>query len=188
MPLFSYTALDKDGKTVRGTIDAENLQAASSALENIQLVPEEIHEQTLNENKDNSSKTIKSVPPQWQATPKIPVDDEVKSTKDELLSNDKGHRVYFHLLDTLRLYAGWLLVGYFTAYVLGLYKLTKPLSFDIPYVLAFLYSPLILSFTLACFLFLLATSIYKRIKGGTISGVVLTVLSVGVFVFYRANT
>ncbi len=187
MPIFSYTALDKDGKTIRGTVDAENLQAASAALDNIQLVPEEIHEQTMNENK--SPKKIKSVPPQWQEVPPIPAEDEVTfDKKDELLTDDKGHRVYFHLLDTLRLYAGWLLVGYFTAYILGLYKLTKPLSFDIPYVLAFLYSPLILSFTLACFLFLLATSIHKRIKGGTVSGVILTVFSVGLFIFYRANT
>lgn len=186
MTIFVYTALDKDGKTVRGTIDADSLQAASAALDNIKLVPEEIHEQTLNENK--SQEKIKSVPPQWQTAPKIPVEDKVNFEKDELLTDDKGNRIYFHLLDTLRLYAGWLLVGYFTAYILGLYKLTKPLSFDIPYVLAFLYSPLILSFTLACFLFLLATSIHKRINGGTVGGVVITVLAVGVFVFYRTNT
>ncbi len=171
MPSFSYTAKDSNGQETRGKIDALNLQAAGDALKDMNLIPEEIHETTVNEKVED-----------WKA----PSFGNLEEAKD--IQVEEQAKPYFHLADTLRLYAGWLLAGYLAVYFLGFYKLTKPISIDIPYVLAFLYSPLILSFTLACFLFLILTSVNKIIKGRALSGVILTVVGVGVFVFYRANT
>jgi len=170
MPLFSYTARDGDNKTVRGTMDAVSLQAARAALMEMKLQSDEIHETTQSE--QNSS---------------VPAQSEIDAPqKNE--SAAAPSKLYFPIADTFRLYAGWLLAGYFVAYILGQYQLTKPLPFQIPYVLAFLYSPLILSFTLAAFLYLLITSIHKQIKGGFWTGVILTALAVGAFVLFRINT
>jgi len=188
MPLFSYTAKNQDGNIVRGTIDAVSLEAAKSALEEMNLIPEEIHEATVSEKK---------------APEESPVDTSLDSLEKRLESetqplqlkeeSETGHeekpkRIYFPIVDTFRLYAGWLLAGYFVAYILGIYQLTKPLPFEIPYVFAFLYSPLIFSFALAAFLFLLATNIQKRVHGGMLSGFVITLVAVGAFVVYRINT
>jgi len=165
MPLFSYTARDGENKTVRGTIDAVSLQAARAALMEMKLQPDEIHEAL-----------------QSEQTP------TEKASTSETQSQASTSKLYFPITDTFRLYAGWLLAGYFVAYILGQYQLTKPLPFQIPYVLAFLYSPLILSFTLAAFLYLLITSIHKQIKGGFWSGVLLTLIAIGIFVVFRINT
>ena len=167
MSLFSYTARDGNNKTVRGTIEAVSLQAARAALMEAKLQPDEIHEALQNEQKTVAQQDSSSV---------------------EQETSPETRKLYFPLTDTLRLYAGWLLAGYFAAYILGQYQLTKPLPFQIPYVLAFLYSDLILSFTLAAFLYLLITSIHKQTKGKFWSGVVLTGLAVGAFVLFRINT
>lgn len=169
MSLFSYTARDGDNKTVRGTIDAVSLQAARAALMEMKLQPDEIHE-ALQSERDTSFNVVS--------------DDETPQSSETTATT----KLYFPITDTFRLYAGWLLAGYFVAYILGQYQLTKPLPFQIPYVLAFLYSPLILSFTLAAFLYLLITSIHKQIKGGFWSGVLLSILAIGAFVLFRINT
>ncbi|MCF7844734.1 MAG: hypothetical protein K9M03_02815 [Kiritimatiellales bacterium] len=169
MPLFSYTARDGDNKTVRGTMDSASLQAARAALMEMKLQPDEIHETTQSE--------------QDKAFNVIPEDNDIKD-----IGEDTTRKIYFPITDTFRLYAGWLLAGYFVAYILGQYQLTKPLPFQIPYVLAFLYSPLILSFTLAAFLYLLATSIHKQLKGGFWKGVFIAAIGIGIFVLFRINT
>ncbi|MBU0766954.1 hypothetical protein KKF55_04210 [Patescibacteria group bacterium] len=169
MPLFSYTARDGDNKTVRGTMDAASLQAARAALMEMKLQPDEIHE-ALQSEQDTS------------------LPDQSDNNSNQQNKCDGAPKLYFPITDTFRLYAGWLLAGYFVAYILGQYQLTKPLPFQIPYVLAFLYSPLILSFTLAAFLYLLATSIHKQTKGGFWKGILLAGLAVVAFVLFRINT
>jgi len=44
MTLFSYRAINEDSKEVQGSIEAENLDAASSALVDLHLEPIEINE------------------------------------------------------------------------------------------------------------------------------------------------
>ena len=67
--------------------------------------------------------------------------------------------LYFPIIDTLRLYAGWLLAWYAIIYGLGSYQASRTLPFEIPYLMGIYYSPLVLSFTLGAFLFLLFTSL-----------------------------
>jgi len=193
MPLFSYTARDTQGKHVQGTVDAVSLQAARAALINMRLQPEELHE---------IHPIPETPPPPTDPEPDTPFPTEpavpswtVEEKPSEKISKEpiqptpsETSKVYFSLVDTLRLYAGWLLTGYFVAYILGGYQYTKPLPFHIPYVLAFLTSPLILSFSLAAYLFLLFTGIKRGMKGGMLNTMLLTVVAVCIFVVYRINT
>jgi hypothetical protein len=96
-------------------------------------------------------------------------------------------RQYYPFLDTLRLYAGWLLAWYALVYALGAYTTTRSLPFEIPYLMGIYASPLVLSFTLASFLFLAMTSLYKKLGTGTLSALFCTIVGVLAFVFYRVN-
>lgn len=95
--------------------------------------------------------------------------------------------MYFPLIDTLRLYAGWLLAWYCLVYALGNYQYARALPFRIPYVEGLFLSPLVLSFTLAAYLFLLFSSIWKILGKGFVRGGVLAILGIGAFVLYRMN-
>jgi len=99
----------------------------------------------------------------------------------------QSETAYFPLLETLRLYAGWLLAWYAAVYAIGSYQFMKDLPFHVPYAESLFLSPLVLSFTFAAYLFLLTTSLYKRAEKKKIAGVGLLVLSVAVFVLYRMN-
>jgi hypothetical protein len=90
-------------------------------------------------------------------------------------------------VDTLRLYAGWLLAWYAVVYALGYYQSTRHLSFEVPYLMGIYMSPLVLSFTLASFLFLLFTSLRKHVGGGAVTSIVFTLLGLAAFVLYRMN-
>lgn len=180
MPLFSYTAINAENQRVSGTVEAMSLQAARDALKEMRLVPEEIHE---------------SLPPAPAAIP----DDaaarfaDVSATEPSPAASpppppaSTDERTYFPLLDTLRLYAGWLLAWYGFVYALGSYQHFRRLPFTVPYVEGLFLSPLVLSFTLGAFLFLLLTGIWKAISRGILSGCILTILGIAVFVLYRMN-
>jgi len=94
---------------------------------------------------------------------------------------------YYPIVDTLRLYAGWLLAWYTLVYALGFYKTTRELPFEIPYLNGIYYSPLVLSFTLGSFLFLLFTSIHRYSGRGFIRGLLIAILGIAAFVLYRIN-
>ena len=72
-------------------------------------------------------------------------------------------------------------------YALGSYQYTRPVPFSVPLVEGLLLSPLVQSFTLATFLFLLLGSVHRRIGGGTLRAVLLTVLGAALFKFYWLN-
>ncbi len=94
---------------------------------------------------------------------------------------------YHPLLTTLRLYAGWLLAWYALFVTVGYYAHVRSLPWDIPFVEAFFISPLIFSFTVSIFLFLLLTSIHRAIHGRAISALLLTACGIGTFFFVRAS-
>ena len=96
--------------------------------------------------------------------------------------------VYYPFTETLQLYAGWLLFGYIVAFLLGGYALLSPLPFDIPFVRAFLYSELIISFSLASFLFLFVAHVQKRFSLRNIHTVGFAIVCCIAFVLYRLNT
>lgn len=95
---------------------------------------------------------------------------------------------YFPLLETLRLYAGWLLAWYAIVYAVGSYQFMKDVPFHIPYAESLFLSPLVLSFTFAAYLFLLLTGIYKMAGRSKKIGIVLFITGVAIFLLYKMNT
>ena len=94
---------------------------------------------------------------------------------------------YFPLLDTLRLYAGWLLAWYCLVFAVGSYQFTKDIPFHVPYAESLFLSPLVLSFTFAAYLFLLLSGIYTQTGRSKKIGLVLATVGVAVFILYKMN-
>jgi len=202
MVLFSYIARDAEGQSIQGTLDAVNSDAARITLEGMKMTIDDLHEVTPANSQPSEIQDIgtssvsepqvldEEGPIRWttldEDKPQA-VSNEAAPKSSPVLTTSEG-RVYFPLVETLRLYAGWLLAGYFVAYALGSYQTLKPIPFQIPYVLAFLYSELILSFTLVAFLFLLFTELQKALPKGKLTTLILTIIAVGAFLLYRANT
>ena len=205
--LFFYSANNQDGQPVRGTIDAVNTDAARQALKEMDLLPEELHEATLQEKRAVQEGVTDFL--QSPLTPNLVLEGgaemkqaplspapppEEEKTREQAegkkpLSPKKSKKTYFPFTDTLRLYAGWLLAWYCAVYMLGGYQYTRNLPFRIPYVEALLppFSPIVLSFTLAAFLFLLCTSLQKALGGGKFTGATLGGLGIVAFALYRLN-
>lgn len=202
--LYFYSARNGENQLVRGTIEAISAQAAREALKEMDLVAEELHEATLHEKRATSEGTINL--PSAHSTPNLVLEGDVDiappppappvesrpSTKEEEPSAPKKRspkKKYHPFTDTLRLYAGWLLAWYCLVYALGAYQHTRNLSFRVPYVEALLppYSPIVLTFTLAAFLFLFGTSLHRAMGGGRIKGLAVTAVCIASFVFYRLN-
>lgn len=174
MPQYTYNALNEDGTPLRGTIDAISIQAAQDALKGMNLQPEEIHEATLHDqNFISEEKSHLGNHPAWQVT----------STADKYLET----KSYYRIIETLRLYAGWLLAWYGLIYALGSYQHVRQLPFRIPYAQALFLSPLVLSFCFAAFLFLLLSTMHSIARKGKLIGFILYSLGIGVFVWYRMN-
>lgn len=95
--------------------------------------------------------------------------------------------VYHPIISTLRLYAGWLLAWYGLFVALGYYAHVRLLSWDLPFVEAFYLSPLIFSFTVAIFLFLLLGAIHRAQHGHWVSRIVLGLLGIGAFLGVRMS-
>ncbi|MDD5025796.1 MAG: hypothetical protein PHH13_00280 [Candidatus Peribacteraceae bacterium] len=190
MPLFTYKGHKEDGSVTEGGVDAVSLQAARDSLLEMKIFVDDIQEEGGEPTVDFSNAwTVSDESQKAPFAPNVAVhDDPVAPTYDAgLPPAPPAMRVYFPIIDTLRLYAGWLLAGYILAFALGSYQAFKPLPFEIPYVMAFLTSPLILSFCLAAFLFLLFTDLHRLLKRGVFKGFVLTILAAGVFVLFRIN-
>lgn len=95
---------------------------------------------------------------------------------------------YFPLLETLRLYAGWLLAWYSLVYAVGSYQFTKDIPVHVPYAESLFLSPLVLSFTFAAYLFLLFTGIYTLMGRSKKIGIILSIVGIVVFLLYKMNT
>lgn len=95
---------------------------------------------------------------------------------------------YHSLTATLRLYAGWLFAWYGLFVALGYYAAQRMLPWDIPFVRAFYESELIFSFVIAIFLYLLLTALHKVMKAGMITGIIFTILGVGLFIGIKLLT
>ena len=46
MPVFEYTAITRDGKKTRGTVDADSIRAARQKLRAKEIFPTDIREET----------------------------------------------------------------------------------------------------------------------------------------------
>lgn len=95
---------------------------------------------------------------------------------------------YYPLLDTLRLYAGWLLAWYVFVIALGAYQETKNLPFTIPLVEGLWQSVLIIRAAFGVFLFLMLTSLYRFFGSRRWMGGVLGIFGVFLFYVFLVNT
>ena len=95
---------------------------------------------------------------------------------------------YHPLLDTLRLYAGWLLACLLTIFALGSYQQLRHLPLHLSILDEWMDSPLILQVTFITFLFLLLSSVHRAIGRGVWKGLALTALGFFLLVIFRVNT
>lgn len=213
--LFFYTARNTNDQLVRGTIEAISAQAARQALKEMDLTAEELHEATLQEKKavsegvadlsdvhktpnlvlesdkefaeDQVTQPVNEAPEEKDGKSVLETSVQQRATKKKPTKAKK--KTYYPFTETLGLYAGWLLAWYCIVYALGSYQYTREVSFHIPYIEALLppFSPVVLTFTLVAFLFLMLSSVHRAIGGGKPKGFILTVLGVAAFSLYRLN-
>ena len=157
MPTYSYTATDLFGAAMQGEVDADDADAAKEALRAKDMIPVHIEE--------------------------LPTEN-LSEVNTEAASVQK---IYLPIAATLRLYAGWLLAYYSVVYAVGFYAHSRTLPMEIPYVEALMLSPLVLSFTLAAYLFLVFHTLYQVLGKGLMKGIFLSIAGIGVFVVYRMN-
>lgn len=270
MPIFSYTAIDTDGKEVRGSIDAQDMEAAKRAVEDLHMEVKEVTEATRIKPIAATSQEPRPVQPvtyafegtdssgavrrgtvqaatkrdafehlktdqklnltmlspmgvlpqfrdrdleQWQAkevqaaaSVQVPIASAqpppVKKAigfagvttpvaplkKVEPASQKaKSTHSYLPLMATLRLYAGWLLAWYGLFVALGYFTTVRQLPFEIPFVQAFYFSPLIFTFTAGIFIFLLLSAVHKALHGKLVTGILLTLVGVGLVTSLRLS-
>lgn len=174
MSLFAYSARTAAGDVQRGTIDADNLQAARLALSQMSLLPVEITET------ETTNKKI-----HWHVTdtgaPVTTTDTPVATVQAVATHN------YAPLSDTVRLYAGWLVAWYVLVYILGWYAEQHRFPLSIPFLNELFHSQLVLSFSLAAFLYLFLSSVHRLVGRGTVRGLLLTATGILAFLFFQVN-
>lgn len=190
MPLFTYIAKNASGQIVHGTITSLSAQTARESLKEMQLDAEELYEAPLAPLQPPP--LIADSPSTWQVTPEHPAAVATAPTMNAPAEAPKPapavKKTYYPIMDTLRLYAGWLFAWYFLIFALGAYAFTRALPFEIPLAGSLFQSPVIISFAFGTFLFLLVTEFHRLLGKGIGSGIVLTAAWFGVFVLFRMNT
>jgi len=188
MPLFSYTAVNDRKERINGMVDAMSLQAGRNALQESGFFVEEIHEATPMERESTKP---------WET---VSVQEPVEGLGTEGLShsgpNDQvpvpspQHLApnYYPLLDTVRLYAGWLLAWYILVIALGAYKETKQLPFTIPLIEGLWQSVLIIRAAFGVFIFLMLTSLHRFFGNRAWVGGWLGLLGAFLFYVFFVNT
>lgn len=198
MPLFSYTATTTGGERTQGMVDAMSLQAARSALQETGLFVEEIHEALPSEQENvrpwETATVLERERGQRSGVSFRGVTDDSPpdgTAPQHDAGSDKEQNLkpaYYPLLDTLRLYAGWLLAWYALVISLGAYQETKELPFSIPLVEGLWQSPLVLRAVFGVFLFLLCTSLYRFFGSRKWVGSGLGFIGVFLFYVFLVNT
>ena len=164
---------------MRGLVDALSLQAARSALQDTGLFVEEIHEATTSE---------RSETPPWETMAVGVPGSTVGMVGAPTPYSLPPASSYYPFLDTLRLYAGWLLAWYVLVITLGAYQETKGLPFAVPLVEGLWQSVLIIRATFAVFLFLTFSSLYRFFGSRGWLGGVLGVSGALLFYVFFVNT
>lgn len=191
MAHFTYLARNADGRIIRGTIDALSVQAARESLKEINMQAEEIYEVTVpppaaasfdSERKEQSEPRTASASPAWNVT-----DGRTAPLPPQNAPEEKREAKYFPLIDTLRLYAGWLLSWYFLIFAFGSYDYLREFPFEIPLVSGLFQSPVIITFALGAFLFLMLSSLHRFFHRGMFRGIALGILWVVLIGTYRMN-
>ncbi len=204
MKSFAFEGRDTSGTIRRGTIQSEDKYDAFSKL-------------SQSQNLTLTMLSLVGVTPQfrdtdlenWQRKSQQKVEAKLAGAEKKTISFSTDNNViqkntlrdtkpqqpmipvqtsrYAPLTDTLRLYSGWLLAWYSLFVALGYYVNQRNLPYDIPFVQAFFISPLIFSFTVAIFLFLLTTTIIRIFKANIVTSIVIAMLAISAFVVTRIS-
>ena len=94
------------------------------------------------------------------------------------------HDRYAPIVDTARLYAGWLLAWYAVLFLLSGQHALGRFPWDVSWLDGIARSPLVLRCAFGTFLFLLLSSLHRSMRGGGRSQAVLTVLWIGAVVVF----
>jgi len=160
MALYTYIAEDTSGVKQRGTLDADTYDQAREILRRKDLSILSLAEFTLSE---EDPLPVESMPWGAKAKPVAAIEEPVS---------------YLPLIETLRLFAGWLLAWYGLVYLLGGLQMKNSISSDIPFISALFSSGLVLRFSFITFVFLLLTSVHGWMGKGIAKGIVLTLVGI----------
>ena len=145
---FAYEGIDASGTTHRGTVQGNTKREAFDRLRATQKL---------------SLSLLSPV----GVTPLFRDPDLLKwQEKDALAtmtpaSASPEHHGYASLIDTLRLYAGWLLVWYAAFSSIGYYSSVRVLPFHLPFSELFFFSPFLSAVASCAFLFLFASFLFS---------------------------
>lgn len=159
MALYTYIAEDTSGEKQRGTLEADTYDQARETLRRKDLSILSLAEFTLSE---EDPLAVASMP--WGAKAKPVAAVEPVS--------------YLPLIETLRLFAGWLIAWYGLVFLLGGLQIKHSISENIPFISALFSSDLVLRFSFATFIFLLLTSLHAWMGKGIAKGIVLTLAGI----------
>ena len=175
MSSFSYIARTAAGTLEKGSIEASTPEQAREKLRKRQLIVEELKA-------EESEKPISfagAMP--WTTTD----EDAVPVMAAQTLPEDAAE--YIPLVDTLRLFAGWLLAWYAVVYLLGSFQLNGKIPYDIPFLQGLFESPVVLRFAFATFLFLMLTNIHTWLGKGAGKGAALGIAGIIVWGLFHLN-
>lgn len=158
MPSFSYIARTASGTMEKGSVTATNAEAAREKLRKQQLMVEELKQNSAEE--DMETIGFSGAMP-WTTT-----EDDLAAVPPPSPKTAEIKGDYVPLVDTLQLFAGWLLAWYGVVYALGALRLSGKLGFDIPFLESLFESPLVLRFAFGTFLFLLLSNVHQWLGRG----------------------
>jgi hypothetical protein len=206
---FAFEGADTSGVIRRGTLQAEGKYEAFEHLRESQnltlsmLSPVGVTPQYHDRDLEMWQKRGKKSQPQTPSAPPVPVapstartigfsgttiprDLPKAPTPATVSTTIYKESNYTSIFSTLRLYAGWLLAWYAVFVSLGYYVHTRALPFSIPFVEAFYLSSLMFSITLASFVFLLLSSIHRITQVSRITGIMLGIVGIALFLVLQA--
>lgn len=96
-------------------------------------------------------------------------------------------RPYAPLMETLRLYAGWLLACVTVLTAAAAYQATRDLPVEFAALDEWIASPLALQILCVTFLVLLLSDLHRALSGGFWKGLALACIGFAVFVAFRMN-
>lgn len=201
---FAFEGTDPQGVIRRGSVQAESKYQAYEQLRESQFlhlnmlspvgITPQYHDRDLESWQNRGKKSsmhstaqIPSSPIPAKTAPKTIGFSNISPSTNTIVTDLKpvlpqtSDSTYTSMLSTLRLYAGWLLSWYAVFVAFGYYTHSRSLSFTIPFVEAFYLSSLMYSITVATFLFLMLSSVQRKLHGGLITGIVLFLVGVTAF-------
>ena len=179
---FSYIARTISGEEQRGIAEANSLEDAHEDLRKKNLLVEEIH---VAKPEEHLTATF-TAPPRLPGEKIDPLWTNVDAEKNKEQSVVAEHP-YVPLIDTFRLFAGWLLAWYAVVYLLGSAQSLGRLPIEIPFIDSLFLSPLILRLSFATYLFLLVTTIHRALGKGIGRGIFLTIVGIVAYGFFHVN-